>query len=108
MYVIKFGFLQFLNIKKKITPKSKIEEASAWVKKYFKEASEERRLFVFIIKGINDSKLISNPIQAPNHDVDEIVIKVPLIKVIKNKSLYEFLKIKKKRIKTFINGVWTQ
>ena len=56
-------------------------------------------------KGINDNKLISNPIQAPNQEVDEIVIKVPLIKVIRNNNLDEFLKIKKKRIKTFISGV---
>jgi hypothetical protein len=60
---------------------------------------------VFIIKGIKDNKLISNPIHAPNHEVEEIVINVPLIKVIKNNNLYEFLKIKKKRSKTFINGV---
>jgi hypothetical protein len=34
-----------------------------------------------------------------------MVIKVPLINVIKNKSFDEFLKIKKKRIITFISGV---
>lgn len=60
---------------------------------------------MLIIKGINDNKLISNPIQAPNQEVEETVIRVPLIRVIKNKSLDEFLKIKKKRIKTFISGV---
>lgn len=78
---------QLLNEKYKITPNNKIEEAKACVKKYFKEASEENKLFVFIIKGIKDNKLISNPIHAPNHEVEEIVIKDPLIKVIKNKSL---------------------
>ena len=63
---------------------------------------------MLIIKGINDNKLISNPIQAPNQDVDETVTRVPLTRVIKNNSLDEFLKIKKKRVKTFISGVWTQ
>jgi hypothetical protein len=60
---------------------------------------------VLIIKGINDNKLISNPIHAPNQEFEEIVINVPLINVIKNNNLDEFLKIKKKRIITFINGV---
>jgi hypothetical protein len=34
-----------------------------------------------------------------------MVIKVPPIKVIKNNNFDEFLKIKKKRIITFISGV---
>jgi hypothetical protein len=49
--------------------------------------------------------LISNPIQIPIHDVDEIVIIDPKIKVIKNNNLDGFLNIKKKRSITFINGV---
>lgn len=63
------------------------------------------KLLVLIIKGINDIKLISNPIQAPNQELEETVIIVLLIKVRKNNNLAEFLNIKKKRIKTFINGV---
>lgn len=70
---------------KKIDLKRKIAEARAWVKKYFKDASVESKLFVSIIKGIKDNKLISNPIQAPNQELEEIEIKVPLIKVVKNK-----------------------
>jgi adenine C2-methylase RlmN of 23S rRNA A2503 and tRNA A37 len=80
-------------------------EAIACVKKYFNEASEDIKLFVLIIKGINDNKLISSPIQAPNQEFAEIVIKVPLIRVNINSNFDEFLKIKKKRIETFINGV---
>lgn len=41
-----------------------------------------------------------------NQEKDEIEIKVPNIKEIK-KIIFEKL-IKKKRIKTFINEVWTQ
>lgn len=66
------------------------------------------KLFVLIIKGINDNKLISNPIQAPSQELEDTVIIVLLIKVKKNSNLAEFLNIKKKRVKTFINGVWTQ
>lgn len=63
------------------------------------------KLFVLIIKGINDNKLISNPIQAPSQELEDTVIIVLLIKVKKNSNLAEFLNIKKKRVKTFINGV---
>jgi len=62
-------------------------EANAWVKKYFSVASEENKLFVFIDIGINDKRLISNPIQILNQDEDEILIKVPKINVIKNNIL---------------------
>lgn len=91
-----------------ITVKSRVAEASAWVKKYFSEASVERRLFVFVIKGIKDNKLISNPIHAPNHELAETEINVPLTKVMKNKNLVGLLSIREKRVKTSINGVWTQ
>lgn len=63
----------------------KIAEANAWVRKYFNAASVDNRLFVSIIKGIKDNKLISKPTQAPIHELAEIEIKVPLIKVIRNK-----------------------
>lgn len=51
--------------------------------------------------------MISKPIQAPNQEFAEIAIIVPIIKVNINNIFDELLKIKKKRIKTFINGVWT-
>jgi hypothetical protein len=76
-----------LNIKNNKTENKKTEEVRAWVKKYFKEASEENKFFVSIIKGIKDNKLISNPIHILNQDVDEIVIKVPNIIDKKNKIL---------------------
>lgn len=91
----------------KIVENNKIEEAKAWVKKYFSEASLDIKLLSFI-RGINDNKLISSPIQAPNHELDEIVTIVLIIKIKKNKIFDELLKIKKKRIKTFMSGVWAQ
>jgi hypothetical protein len=65
--------------------KRKVAEASAWVKKYLRAASVDNKLFVSIIKGIKDNKLISNPIQAPSQEFEEIAIRVPLTKVVKNK-----------------------
>lgn len=56
-----------------------IIEAKAWVKKYFNELSVEIILLLFI-RGINDNKLISNPIQTLIQELVEILIKVPIIK----------------------------
>lgn len=86
---------------------NKTLEARACVRKYFNDASDENRLFNFIVKGINDNKLISNPIQTLNQDDEQILIIVPRNNVDKNNILYEFFKIKKKRIITFIYRVWT-
>ena len=49
-----------------------------------------------LIRGIKANKLISKPIQAPNHELDETVIKVQVIKIHKYIILEELLKIKKK------------
>ena len=70
-----------------MTENKKIAEANAWIKKYFKDDSEENKFFDLIIKGIKDNKLISKPIQILNQDEEEIAIKVPVIIDIKNKNL---------------------
>jgi hypothetical protein len=44
-------------------------------------------LLVFIERGIKDKRLISNPIQILNQEDDEILIKVPNKRVIKNNNL---------------------
>lgn len=56
--------------------KRKLIEAIAWIKKYFRAASEDNKFFELEIKGINLIRLISNPIQHPNQELAEIVIKV--------------------------------
>lgn len=62
----------------------KIDDAIACTRKYLIEDSDENELFFELIKGINDNRLISSPIHVPNHDWDEIVIVVPIIKVVIN------------------------
>lgn len=52
----------------------KFIEAIDWIRKYFKEASEDIKLLLIVIIGINLNKLISNPIQHPNHELEEIEI----------------------------------
>lgn len=92
----------------RIDPNKKIIEANTWVRKYLIADSDESKFLLSIIRGINDNKLISNPIHTPNQDDEEIAIKEPLITI--NKKIFFETKfiIKKKRIKTFIIGVWTQ
>jgi phosphomevalonate kinase len=63
----------------KITEKSKIADAKAWVIKYFKDASEENKFFDLVIKGIKDKRLISNPIQILNQEEEEMATIVPII-----------------------------
>lgn len=92
----------------RIIENKRIEEAKAWVKKYFNLLSEVNKFFLpSFIRGIKESKLISKPIHAPSQEFDEIVINDPKINVIK-KILFEIFLIKKKRINTFMSGVWTQ
>lgn len=62
-------------------------EANAWVIKYFREASEEKRFFLLFIRGIIDRRLISNPSHIPIQVMDEIEIKDPIIIEVKNNIL---------------------
>lgn len=75
------------NNDKKIKKNNKILDAKACVKKYFKAASDEYKLFIFIIKGINDKRLISKPIHTLNHEAEQILMIVPKNNVNKNNIL---------------------
>lgn len=83
-----------------------IDEPKAWIKKYFKAASEEYWLFLEEISGIKDKRFSSSPIQAPNQEEDEMERRVPNIRVEKNKIWEEERGIKKRGSMTLIDGVW--
>ena len=89
-----------------IIENNKINEAKAWVIKYFNDDSDENILLTELNKGIIDNKLISNPIHIPIQEYEEIEIKVPIIIELKKIILYNFI-IKKRKIKTFMVRVWT-
>lgn len=78
---------KFKNKYSKIIENKKIEDAKAWVKKYFNEDSEENKFFDLIIKGIKDNKLISRPIHILNQEVADTVITVPRTIELINKNL---------------------
>lgn len=88
--IFEFKFKKvFHSIKKenKIIENSRTLDAKACVKKYFNAASEENKLFNFIVKGIKDNKLISSPIQILNQEDEQILIIVPKNNVDKNNIL---------------------
>lgn len=67
----------------------KLIEAIDWVRKYFNEDSVDNRLLELEIRGINLKRLISKPIQHPNHELEEIEIKVLKNKINKKNILLE-------------------
>lgn len=72
----------------------KLIDARDWIRKYFKDASEENKFFVLEIRGINLNKLISSPIQHPNQELEEIEINVLKNKINIKNILLEFIKKK--------------
>lgn len=72
----------------------KLIEASDWMRKYFKDASEENKFFELEIRGMKLSKLISRPIQHPNHELEEIEINVLKNRMNMKNILLEFIKKK--------------
>jgi hypothetical protein len=82
--------------------KSSVAEANTCTIKYFSEASV---LYIFLtldIRGINDIKLISRPIQAPNHELEDTDTSTPPTKVISKRILVEFLGIREERFTLFM------
>lgn len=62
-------------------------EAIAWVKKYFKAASEDRTFEVLEINGMKERRLISKAIHAENQDPEDITINVLSIRDEKKNNL---------------------
>lgn len=83
-----------------------VAEPSAWIKKYFNEASDEKELLFMVIIGINDKRFNSSPIQAISHVGADIDTRIPRIKVKKNSGWNIENKIKKREVKILIGGVW--
>ena len=72
--------------------------------KYFSEASV---LYIFLaldIRGINDIRLISRPIHAPSHELENTDTNTPLIKVVNKRILVEFLGIREVSLFTLFMG----
>lgn len=73
--------------------KRKFNDAIDCVRKYFNEASVENKLLELEIRGIKLKRLISNPIQHPNQELDEMEIKVLKNKINRKNILLELNKL---------------
>ena len=87
--------------------KISIREAIAWTIKYLMAVSVDRGVNLMISKGIRLIRLISKPSHLVYQVLAEHASRVPVIKVEKNTIWYALFNIKKKEVKTLINGVWT-
>ena len=66
--------------------------------KYFNEASVLCIFLMLDIKGINDIRLISNPIHAPSHELEDTDTNTPPTRVISERILIELLGIREESV----------
>jgi hypothetical protein len=62
-------------------------------------------LLCISISGINDSKLISNPIHAPNHELEDTAIKIPVINVVDKRIFVELLGMQRREDLLYLWGM---
>jgi hypothetical protein len=80
------------------TINSSVAEANTWTIKYFSEASVLYIFLVLDINGINDIRLTSSPIHAPNHELENTATNTPLTSVVSNRILIELLGIREESV----------
>jgi len=68
------------------------------VSHYFGEASVLYMFLTLDIKGMNDIRLISRPIDAPNHELEDTDSNTPPARVISKRIFVEFLGIREESI----------
>jgi len=77
-----------------VTKNNSVAEASTWMMIYFNEASVLYKFLTLDIKGINDNRLISRPVHAPNHELEDTDTNTPPTKVISRRIFVELLGIR--------------
>jgi len=85
--------------------KSNVAEARTCTMKYFSDASVLYMFLTLDIRGINDIRLISRPIQAPNHELEDTDTNTPPTRVISKRILVEFLGIREERLILYLWGM---
>ena len=87
------------------TMKSNVAEARTCTIKYFSEASVLYMFLMLDIRGINDIRLISRPIHAPSHELEDTDTNTPPTKVVSKRILVEFLGIREERLMLYLWGM---
>lgn len=80
------------------TMNSSVVEANTCTMKYFNEASVLYMFLMLDISGMNDIRLISSPIHAPSHELDDTDTNTPLTRVINKRILVGLLGIREESI----------
>jgi hypothetical protein len=57
------------------------------------------------IRGINDIRLISSPVHAPSHELDDTDANLPLTRVTSNRTLVELLGIREESVLLYLWGM---
>jgi hypothetical protein len=84
---------------------SSVAEVSACTMKYFNDASMLYMFLTLDIRGINDIRLISNPIHAPSHELENTDTNTPPTKVISKRIFVEFLGIREVCVILYLWGM---
>ena len=82
-----------------------VAEASTCTMKYFNEASVLYMLLTLGIKGMNDIGLISRPIHAPNHELEDTDTNTPPNKVISKRIFFALLGIREESVILYLWGM---
>jgi len=84
---------------------TRVAEASVCTLKYFNEASAFYTFLTLDIRGMNDIRLISRPIHAPNHELENKDTNTPPTKVISVRIFVELLGIREESVILYLWGM---
>jgi hypothetical protein len=73
--------------------------------KYFNEASVLYMFLTLDIIGMNDIRVISKPIHAPSHELEDTDTNIPPTKVISKRIFVEFLGIREESVILYLWGM---
>jgi len=76
---LKITVLGSIEITNNLGAAAKIKaDPKAWIRKYFRAASDEYKFDFDVMRGMKESRFSSSPSQAVNHEEEEKAIKVPV------------------------------
>ena len=73
--------------------------------KYFNEASVLYMFLTLAIRGMNDIRLISKPIHAPSHELEDTDTNIPPTKVISKRIFVELLGVREESVILYLWGM---
>ena len=87
------------------TTNSSVAEASICTMKYFNEASVLYMFLTLDVRWMNDIRLISKPIHAPSHELEDTDTNIPPTNVISKRNFVELLGIREESVILYLWGM---